>query len=113
MTDDDQQSQTDRVAVILAASAGLSVLVLTVAAVLDATIGDQGISKEYSTLLVGTLGVLVGALAGYIGGRRGDIGPRGRPGVGTLTAVDPATDPSVDPDADDIQETDNTEEDPL
>lgn len=71
--------QRDLVALVLSGCAGLSVVVLTVASVFDAVNG-KGLSPEYSTLLVGTLGVLIGALAGYIGGRRGDTGDTGERG---------------------------------
>lgn len=58
------------VSIILAAAAGVSVVVLTVAALLDAATNPNAeISTQYASLLTGTLGVLVGALAGAIGGR--------------------------------------------
>lgn len=59
------------VALVLAATAGLSVLLLTAAALYDALADpvQAGISEAYSALLTGTLGVVIGALAGYIGGR--------------------------------------------
>jgi hypothetical protein len=61
----------DAVALVLATCAGLSVLALTLAGLYDALAdpAQAGISEAYSSLITGTLGVLVGALAGYIGGR--------------------------------------------
>lgn len=59
----------DLVALVLAASAGLAILLLTAAGLWDAFQNpDSQLSEAYSSLLTGTLGVLVGALAGYIGG---------------------------------------------
>lgn len=62
----------DAVALILAVCAGLSILALTLAALFDALSDPEqaGLSQEYMSLLTGTLGVLVGALAGYVGGSR-------------------------------------------
>lgn len=64
----------DYVALVLATTAGLSVFALTCAALYDALAdpAQAGISSAYSSLLTGTLGVLIGALAGYIGGRHSD-----------------------------------------
>lgn len=61
----------DLVALVLALAAGLSVLALTLAALYDALADPSraGLSQAYSSLLTGTLGVMIGALAGYIGGR--------------------------------------------
>ena len=64
------RSTSQTVSVILAVSAGVSVVALTVAALVDAaTNPTAGLSTQYASLLTGTLGVLVGALAGAIGGR--------------------------------------------
>lgn len=64
----------DRVAMVLAASTGLSLLLLTGAGLWDAFSNpDSQLSEAYSSLLTGTLGVMVGALAGYIGGRGGPV----------------------------------------
>lgn len=58
----------DRVALILATSTGLAVLVLVVAVVFDVRSDpSQAILSE--ALITGTLGVLVGGLVGYIGAR--------------------------------------------
>lgn len=61
----------DLVALVLALAAGLSVFALTVAALYDALADPSraGLSQAYSSLLTATLGVMIGALAGYIGGR--------------------------------------------
>lgn len=58
----------NKVALILAVSAGTSVVLLTVAALIAAAKypGHQ-LSAEYATLLTGTLGVLVGSLSGLLG----------------------------------------------
>ena len=57
------------VAVILAASAGLSIFTLTLAAMWN-TISDpklNDLSSNYSSVITSTLGVLVGSLATYVG----------------------------------------------
>ena len=60
----------DVVALVLAVAVGLSVLVVTAAAMWDAVFNTgHELSPTYSSLVTATLGVLVGALAGYIGGR--------------------------------------------
>lgn len=64
------------VSVILAVAAAISVVILTVAALIDAGMNpNKELSTQYASLLTGTLGVLVGALAGAIGGRRDDEEP--------------------------------------
>ena len=61
----------DYVALVLAVAAGTSVVALTLAALWDALSDPEnsGLSTAYTSLLTGTLGVMIGALAGYIGGR--------------------------------------------
>jgi hypothetical protein len=82
----------DWVALILASTAGLSVLLLTAASLYDALADPEqaGITEAYASLLTGTLGVLIGALAGYIGGTRHVGEPD--PTVGTnMPAESPAS----------------------
>jgi hypothetical protein len=70
----------DLVVLILAFAAGLSVVVLTVAglvvAVRDPT---NDVSTAYTSLVTGTLGVIIGALAGYVGRDRIAKGEDGAP----------------------------------
>ena len=66
-------SLRDRVALVLAGCTGAAVLLLTAAPVF---VPDRMIiTTEYAALLTGTLGVMVGALAGYIGGRFTEADP--------------------------------------
>lgn len=70
-------SLRDRVALILAGCTGAAVLLLTAAPVFVPE--RMIITTEYAALLTGTLGVMVGALAGYIGGRFTEAEPDGVP----------------------------------
>ena len=56
------------VAVIAATSGGIGVLMLVMAAGISAWQHDGELSPEYSAILSSTFGVLIGAVAGYIGG---------------------------------------------
>ena len=62
----------DRVALVLAVAASGSVLILTAAAMVDvlADPTQSIVSGEYVALITGTLGVIVGGLVGYLGGKR-------------------------------------------
>lgn len=80
MTGPSSRPTSQLVSVILASSAGVSIVVLTVAALFDAATNPNAeISTQYASLLTGTLGVLVGALAGAIGGRRDEHAPPADP----------------------------------
>lgn len=66
----------DITAVIMATTTGLAILILTGASIIDAYVGrDLELSPAYTSLLTGTLGVMVGAIAAYLGGRANDPEP--------------------------------------
>jgi hypothetical protein len=67
----DDERMRGWVALILATTVGIGSLLLTAAALLDVLRDptQAGISPEYAALITTTLGVLVGGLVGYIGGR--------------------------------------------
>lgn len=63
----------DLVALMLATGSTISVLLLSLAALSDVWIDPtEGLSSQIVSLLTGTLGVLIGGLVGYIGGRKPD-----------------------------------------
>ena len=63
----------DITAVIMAAGTAAAILILTAASILDAWVGrGLELSPAYTSLLTGTLGVMVGAIAAYLGGRAND-----------------------------------------
>ena len=66
----------DLVAVILAVGTAIAMLILVSAAIIQAVQDPaRELSNQYVSLLTGTLGVMVGALAGFLGGRAGDEPP--------------------------------------
>lgn len=78
----------DITAVIMASTTGLAILVLTGASILDAYMArDLELSPAYSSLMTGTLGVMVGAIAAYLGGRANDPEPATQRGVVPVAAV--------------------------
>jgi hypothetical protein len=66
----DPDAARGRVAVILAVAAGLGVLLITAAALIDAALDPEsrGVSPAYASILTTTLGTIVGGLVGYVGG---------------------------------------------
>lgn len=78
----------DIVAVVMATMVGLAILILTGASILDAYMArDLELSPAYTSLMTGTLGVMVGAIASYLGGRANDPEPATQRGVPAATAV--------------------------
>lgn len=72
----------DITAVIMATTTGLAILLLTGASILDAYMArDLELSPAYTSLMTGTLGVMVGAIAAYLGGRANDPEPATQRGV--------------------------------
>lgn len=77
----------DITAVIMAITTGLAILLLTSASILDAYMArDLELSPAYTSLMTGTLGVMVGAIAAYLGGRANDPEPATQRGVPAATA---------------------------
>lgn len=67
----------DRVALVLALGAGLSVAFLSVAALIVAVADPTSdMSPDFASVITGTLGVMIGALAGYLGNRPQQEGDR-------------------------------------
>lgn len=70
------RTSRDIVAVIMATMVGLAILILTAAAILDAYMARAlELSPAYTSLMTSTLGVMVGAIAAYLGGRANDPEP--------------------------------------
>lgn len=81
----------DITAVIMATTTGLAILILTGASILDAYMArDLELSPAYTSLMTGTLGVMVGAIAAYLGGRANDPEPATQRGVPIVAVGDDA-----------------------
>jgi hypothetical protein len=90
------------VAVILAVSAGLSLVILVASAMWNVVANPevQDLSPNYASAISATLGVLVGALATYVG--TGAVSQPGKPGEplrddDIVLGVDNPTDPPAPP----------------
>jgi hypothetical protein len=61
----------ERVALVLAIAAAVSVVALTTAALYDVILDPEQseISTQYAALITSTLGVIVGGLVGFVSGR--------------------------------------------